>query len=223
MKFNEKLSLPLTCLISVFIVASIEKPYTGYQGFLSHQLPWPTWEEQVFGFQPSVGFSGEKSLYEKNLGNRITELASRYKTGLKKDHLDSLSNRIIHESKKYGYDPLFLAAIIITESSFYNWAQSNKGALGLMQIQPTTGKQLADETDIKWKGKPTLFDPEANIILGTYYLNKLINRFGDLDLALEAYNHGPSKLSYYLEKGLRPKRYSQKVFQHYNGLKSSSI
>ena len=61
-------------------------------------------------------------IFFKITKNRITKLASGHKTGLQKDHLDSLPKQIIHESKKYGYDPLFLAAVIITESSFNNWA-----------------------------------------------------------------------------------------------------
>jgi soluble lytic murein transglycosylase len=92
-----------------------------------------------------------------------------------------------------------LTAIIITESSFNKRARSNRGALGLMQIRPATGKQLATEVSVQWRGAPSLYDPETNIALGAYYLNKLFLRFGDLGLALEAYNHGPSRLKGYLK------------------------
>ena len=95
------------------------------------------------------------------------------------------------ESQKYGYDPLFLTALIITESSFYNWAKSNRGAHGLMQLKLATAVEVASETHLKWKGTPTLYDPQKNIALGAYYLNKMVTRFGDLTLALEAYNQGP--------------------------------
>lgn len=208
-------------LISVFIVVGLESP-NGMQGLSSHRASLIAWEEQVFD-RSLKELQNHKSQYERALENHITRLISRYDTGLEKDHLDDLSERIVHESKKYGYDPLFLTAVIITESSFNNWARSNRGALGLMQIRPATGKELADEVRVEWKGKPTLYDPETNIALGAYYLNKLVLRFGDLGLALEAYNHGPSKLKRYLRKGYRPKRYSQKVFQHYNWLRSRSI
>ena len=203
-------------------MASLENPHDGRQGLTPHQGSLSTLEEQVFDpFHKKP--QKHESLHNENLENRITQLVSSYKTGLKKDHHDSLSERIIHESKKYGYDPLFLAAVIITESSFYNWSRSKKGALGLMQIRPATGKELASEAHVQWEGKPTLFDPKANIALGAYYLNKLVLRFGDLGLALEAYNHGPSRLQRYLKNGYRPKRYSQRVFRHYSGLKSPSI
>jgi len=54
-------------------------------------------------------------------------------------------------------------------------------------------------------------------------LNKLVKRFGDLGLALEAYNHGPSQLSHYLHRGVRPKRYSGKVFFNYQKIKAQPI
>ena len=222
MKHVMKFSSLFTSLIAVFIVANLEKPYNYFQGLPSHQVSWFTWEEQVFN-RSLKKLQKHEPLYEMNLNNQITQLISVYKTGLKKDHLESLSKQIIHESKKYNYDPLFLASVIITESSFNNWARSNKGALGLMQIRPATGKELASEAQLQWEGKPTLFDPKANIALGAYYLNKLVLRFGDLGLALEAYNHGPSRLQRYLKNGYRPKRYSQRVFRHYSGLKSPSI
>ena len=222
MKLIAKFSSLFTSLIAVFIVSNIERPYDNHQSLPFYQTPWITWEERVFE-RSLKNLQKHGSLYEKSLKNKITQLISGYKTGLQKGHLDNLPDQIIHESKKYGYDPLFLAAVIITESSFNNWARSNKGALGLMQIRPATGKELASETHIKWEGQPTLFDPITNIALGAYYLNKLVLRFDDLGLALEAYNHGPSKLNRYLRKGYQPKRYSQKVFLNYNWLRFPSV
>ena len=154
---------------------------------------------------------------------RIAQQIAQYKTGLKTSYIDDLPELIIHESKKYGYDPLLLTSVIIIESSFNNWARSNRDAHGLMQIRPATGKELAAEVRVQWQGTPSLYDPETNITLGAYYLNKLFLRFGDLRLALEAYNHGPSRLKGYLKKGHRPKRYSQQVFKKYNSLLSSQI
>ncbi|HAX46390.1 MAG TPA: hypothetical protein DCX78_06150 [Nitrospina sp.] len=222
MKFIVKFSSLFAGLTAVFIMAGLEKPNNHTQGLSSYHASWIAWEEQVFD-RSLKELQNHESQYEKDLQQRITQLVSRYKTGLKKDRLDNLSERIVYESKKYSYDPLFLTAVIITESSFNNWARSNRGALGLMQIRPTTGKALAGEARVKWKGNPTLYDPDANIALGAYYLNKLFLRFGDLGLALEAYNHGPSQLRRYLRKGIRPKQYSQKVFKHYNWLRSKSI
>ena len=197
-----------TSLLAVFIVANLEKPDSNSYGLTSSDASWITWEEQVF---------------ERSLKDRVAQQILLYKTGLKTSYINNLSGLIVHESKKYGYDPLLLTAVIITESSFNNWARSNRGALGLMQIRPATGKELAAEVSVQWQGTPSLYNPETNIALGAYYLNKLYLHFGDLGLALEAYNHGPSRLKGYLKKGYRPTRYSRKVFKHYGRLLSPPI
>jgi len=162
--------------------------------------------------------------YDEQVRNRILKVISLYKTGLQEDNIGRVSDSIIGESRKYGYDPLFLTALIITESSFYNWARSNRGALGLMQIRPRTGRALANEVEIGWEGTPTLYQPEANIAMGAYYLNKLVRRFGDLALALEAYNRGPTQVARNLRNGQqRSKRYSQRVFKNYHKIRSLEI
>jgi len=199
-------------LLAVLMVASFENPDSTGHGLTPSDASWITWEKQAFGHSL-------KTLQKK----RIAQQIAQYKTGLKTSYIDDLPELIIHESKKYGHDPLLLTAVIITESSFNNWARSNRGALGLMQIRPATGRALAAEVRVQWQGTPSLYDPETNITLGAYYLNKLFLRFGDLGLALEAYNHGPSRLKGYLKKGHRPKRYSRQVFKKYSSLLSSQI
>ena len=161
--------------------------------------------------------------YKDRVRDRIEEIISKHYTGLDEKSAVRIPELILVESKKYGYDPLFLTALIITESSFYNWAKSNRGARGLMQLRPATAIALASETHLKWLGTRTLFDPEKNIALGAYYLNKLVSRFGNLTLALEAYNHGPSRLSKYLRKGYQPKRYSKKVLKNYRKIRFQPI
>ncbi|KMP12284.1 hypothetical protein UR09_01345 [Candidatus Nitromaritima sp. SCGC AAA799-A02] len=222
MKSVLKFSSLLSGILAVFLAGGLENSPHYIQELSPYHSSLTAWEDEVFD-RTLQELHHHESQYEMDLKNRIIQLVSRYKTGLKEHHVFNLSDRIVEESKKYGYDPLFLMALILTESSFNNWARSNRGALGLMQIRPATGKALAGETRVKWKGKPTLYDPETNIALGAYYLNKLVLRYGDLGLALEAYNHGPSKLNRYLRKGYRPKRYSQKVFRNYNWLRSQSI
>ena len=197
-----------TSLLAVFIVANLEKPDSNSYGLTHSDISWITWEEQAF---------------ERSLKDRVAQQILLYKTGLKTSYINNLSELIVHESKKYGYDSFLLTAVIITESSFNNWARSNRGALGLMQIRPATGKELAAEVSVQWQGTLSLYNPETNIALGAYYLNKLYLHFGDLGLALEAYNHGPSRLKGYLKKGYRPTRYSRKVFKHYGRLLSPPI
>ena len=211
-----------TSLLAVLMMASFGNPDSTSHGLTPSDVSWITWEKQAFDHSLKK-FQTSESLYKKNLKKRIAQQISHYKTGLKTNYIDNLPELIVHESKKYGYDPLLLTAVIITESSFNNWARSNRDAHGLMQIRPATGKELAAEVRVQWQGTSSLYDPETNITLGAYYLNKLFLRFGDLGLALEAYNHGPSRLKGYLKKGHRPKRYSRQVFKKYSSLLSSQI
>lgn len=162
-------------------------------------------------------------LYEGGVKQRIASIIDDYRTGLKFEGEDQVAQVIFEESGKYGFDPLFLTAVIVTESSFYNWAKSRRGALGLMQIRPATAKALVDEVETVNDDTLSLYDPEHNIALGAFYLNKLIKRFGDLKLALEAYNHGPSRLVRILKKGKRPNRYSGKVLKLYQEFRERSI
>jgi soluble lytic murein transglycosylase-like protein len=179
-------------------------------------------EEVVFHKAKETRFQNELA-YDNRIQEKIRLIISDYNTGLDKTSSALIPYWILAESRKYGYDPLFLTALIITESSFNNWAKSNRNAHGLMQLKPTTAVALASETDLKWKGTPTLYDPKKNIALGAYYLNKMVVRFGDLTLALEAYNQGPSRLSRFLRRGYLPSRYSGKVLKNYRKIRFQPI
>lgn len=154
---------------------------------------------------------------------KIKSVISDYKTGLTDFKKNHISLHILKQSKKYGYDPLFLTALIITESSFNLRAKSKAGALGLMQIRPKTGKAMASESNIRWRGTRTLYRPGKNIALGSYYLSKLLTRFGNMKTALEAYNHGPTRTARHLRRGKRTNKYSGKVFAIYNRIKLAEV
>lgn len=94
-------------------------------------------------------------------------------------------------SARYDIDPMLVTAIIKVESNFFTRARSNRGAVGLMQLLPSTARELAVELGDKDFTLTDLEKPETNIRLGTYYLHKLINEFGgNQTLALAAYNAG---------------------------------
>ncbi|MBT3922378.1 MAG: lytic transglycosylase domain-containing protein [Nitrospina sp.] len=179
-------------------------------------------EAGVFHKAKETRFRNELA-YDNRIREKIRLVIADYNTGLDDRSAVLIPEWILTESKKYGYDPLFLTALIITESSFYNWARSNRGAHGLMQLKRATAVALASETSLKWKGNHTLYSPRENIALGAYYLNKLVTRFGDLTLALEAYNQGPSRLSRFLRKGYLPQRYSNKVLKNYRKIRFQPI
>lgn len=100
-----------------------------------------------------------------------------------------LSAAIVREALVQDYDPMFVAAVIKSESAFNAFAKSHKGAQGLMQIMPRTGAWLADQAAIP-RGRLT--DPGHNLKLGITYLKQLEAQYGgNRVLTLIAYNWGP--------------------------------
>lgn len=187
----------------------------------SLSTPWPELGKRMIS--KPVQIPNNRAREEQRITKKIWKVISKYQTEMGMKFLKQVPHKIYQESKKYDYDPLFLTALIVTESSFNNQAKSHKGALGLMQIRPKTGHALASEMGTAWAGQSTLFNPTTNIALGTFYLNKLKKRFKNMKIALEAYNHGPSRISRYLRKGKLPEDYSKKVFRIYNLIRSESI
>ncbi|MCX7904697.1 MAG: lytic transglycosylase domain-containing protein [Caloramator sp.] len=98
---------------------------------------------------------------------------------------------VVKYSKRYNVDPYLIYALIKAESNFDKNALSHKGAIGLMQITPNTGRYISNLLKEKNYRDGDLFDPEKNIKYGVFYFKKLYSDFGyDLDLALAAYNAG---------------------------------
>jgi hypothetical protein len=94
-------------------------------------------------------------------------------------------------SRMHGIDYELLKALIATESGFDARAVSPKGAVGLMQVMPTTAQRWGVVGDAKSPVEAKLTDPRTNIRTGTRYLRHLLDLFpGQLDLALAAYNAG---------------------------------
>jgi soluble lytic murein transglycosylase len=92
-------------------------------------------------------------------------------------------------------DPLLLAAIVRSESSFNPFAESSKGALGLMQLMPATAVAMAKELKINYQDRDDLYSQDINLTLGTHYFAKMLRAFdGNLVLALAAYNAGPTRV-----------------------------
>ena len=143
----------------------------------------------------------------KRLSVRHTALPARER--------ERLADAIVEESARHALDPELVMAVIEVESAGYHLAVSHVGALGLMQLMPATGKELAEKLGVDWKGPDTLFDPLINVQLGTAYLRELADRYdGNFDIALAAYNWGPGRIDRRIRRGARvPKLYIEQVRQ----------
>lgn len=92
-------------------------------------------------------------------------------------------------------DPFLVASLIRQESEFNPGAISRANAMGLMQILPGVGQQLAKSEKIKGFTSDMLLDPNTNIQLGTRYFKKLLDRYdGHVEYALAAYNAGSERV-----------------------------
>lgn len=127
-----------------------------------------------------------------------------------------LIQNIEDAAKRSFLDPKLVQAVVAVESNFDSKATSHKGAMGLMQVMPET----ADYCDVH--------EPHhaVNNLMGACEcLRKLINRYqGNLQLALAAYNAGPSNVERY--KGIPPfketRNYVKRILRKYSELKNRS-
>jgi len=98
-------------------------------------------------------------------------------------------------SNAHNVDPVLVASVIRAESNFKPGAVSAKGAVGLMQIMPSTGEFIAKKMGL---ADYDLWDARTNIEMGTFYLRYLLDKFEDLKTALIAYNAGEGNVQKWL-------------------------
>jgi soluble lytic murein transglycosylase-like protein len=122
---------------------------------------------------------------------------------------------ITSAGERFAVDPDLVRAIIRAESNFNHRAVSPKGAMGLMQLMPSTAKEMAVANP---------FDPVENIHAGVRYLGQLLQLLKqNLPLALAAYNAGPKRI---IDRNEIPaieetQNYVQRVMKYYNILSRS--
>lgn len=124
---------------------------------------------------------------------------------------DEATHRLVdYYSRRHGLDPKLVRSVIQVESAFDPRARSRRGAMGLMQLMPETATEL---------GVQNVWDPAENIRGGTAYLRRMLDRFGELDLALAGYNAGPTVVERYgtIPPYPETRRYVDKVLGLYRG------
>lgn len=120
-----------------------------------------------------------------------------------------LAQRIVDSAAKEGLDPELAFRLIRVESGFKPRARGPKGALGLVQLMPSTARAL----DRSLRTEAQILDPANNLRVGFRYLRAMLDRYdGNVRLALLAYNRGENAVDRALRSGRDPENgYSHKV------------
>jgi soluble lytic murein transglycosylase len=109
---------------------------------------------------------------------------------------------VVGHAENYDLEPQLVAAVIYQESKFDAKAVSDSGAVGLMQLLPETAQGIADRTGGTGWHERDLLDPELNVRYGSWYLRHLLDKYGDEELALAAYNAGQTNVDRWRARGL---------------------
>ena len=104
-------------------------------------------------------------------------------------------------ARNYDLEPALLAAVIYQESKFETQARSDAGAVGLMQLRPETAKGIALRTGGSRFRVEDLTNPEINVRYGSWYLRHLLDKYGDEETALAAFNAGQGNVDSWRREG----------------------
>lgn len=127
--------------------------------------------------------------------------------------------QIIHEeSEEYGFDALFITALVQVESGCKTTARGG-GAHGLTQLLPATARGVARRAGLEWHGERSLSEPAVNIKLGLHYLGELQGQLGDPYRAVAAYNMGPARVRRMSSARAQRTRYVRKILRRYEALR----
>ncbi len=108
---------------------------------------------------------------------------------------------VLRTARLTGVDPYLAAAVIRVESRFRPDAVSSRGAVGLMQLLPSSAAWIS--LQMHRQGSANLYNPATNIALGTWYLKYLLETYhNNSTLALAAYNGGPETVDRWLKSGV---------------------
>ena len=155
-------------------IASMNRSEQAQAALLAHRWGWAS-----------------RAIATASSGPMLDDLEIRFPTPYREIFTKKTDEANISFSWAYG--------IARSESLFMPDVSSSAGALGLMQLMPATGRQVARSARIKYLNQYSLLDPETNITLGTKYLGRMYQRFGGNQvLATAAYNAGPHRVSRWL-------------------------
>ena len=170
---------------------------------------------ELLGSQYRKSNASQKS----ELGDLHFKLYQEVRSQLSPQHRSKafrLTQAILRESAKFGFDPVFVAAVIKTESSYNPLSIGGVGEIGLMQIRPETAFWITKKYKISFNNANELKDPVKNVIVGVAYLDYLRSNFPDKAYRyIAAYNMGPKNVRRLMAQNKKPKQYPTQIYKHY--------
>jgi soluble lytic murein transglycosylase len=158
-----------------------------------------------------------KNVRQERIVEKIAEYMEDEDATISEEEFMDVARMIFKESKEHNLDYRLVLAIIKVESNFRHDAVSPKGARGLLQVKPSHAKYIAHNLGIKWLGAKTLDEPEKNIRIGVHFFSKLMDDYDNVNMALHAYNIGPTRLRAILSENSKPnKTFSTHVLREYS-------
>ncbi len=131
-----------------------------------------------------------------------------------KSQARAIASAVIEEANSHGMDPIFVLAVIATESQFKINAEGYHGERGLMQILPTTAKWWAGKIGLN--EDLDLYDPIVNIRIGVSYMAQLRSKFqGRVNRYVGAYNMGSANVRKLVASKREPRIYPDRVLLQY--------
>jgi soluble lytic murein transglycosylase-like protein len=170
-----------------------------------------------------VELAGGEEAPRANDPESLVALLLHEHSHMSRENQRRVARALVEEAKFADFDPLLVLAVIRVESDQDEGAISNMGARGLMQLQQPTARYLSEREQLGLPpGTQSMDDPAMNVRLGVRYLSRLHRAFGNLGLALVAYNAGPHRVSVLMRQGKgipeRFKEYPRKVQSAYGKL-----
>ncbi|MBS1238450.1 MAG: soluble lytic murein transglycosylase [Deltaproteobacteria bacterium] len=131
---------------------------------------------------------------KEHITQQITRHLKNENIRIEDDTAKIISQSVYEESTQHGLDYRLVLALMKIESNFKHNAVSSMGARGLLQVKPSVAKFIAQDAGIQWDGYKTLDEPDSNIKIGVFFFSQLLKDFKNTNLALKAYNMGPTKV-----------------------------
>jgi len=161
-------------------------------------------------------FSWGEAAGQQRIIKKISEYMEKEDATISENELKNAATMIYKASGQYNLDYRLILAMMKIESNFRHKAVSSKGARGLLQVKPSHAKFIARDIGIAWDGPKTLDEPDKNIKIGIHFFSELMGDFDNVNMALHAYNMGPTKLREIMsEKSRQEKGFSKLVLREY--------